>query len=226
MPDTKKPKTSAPSSPAEAVQSSKGGPGPSKVPLSAAHESLLAEFKTKYDVLPVLILSSNKISKRVDYLLQHLGKDNGDPRPRVALLHARPAEVCKMISIAEHAKRELGRASGSEDKTWYQYNMMYELPPKPTEPDVVEETVLGGAKTESKRGSGNGDDDIEEEEEEEEEDDDCFEMMESRFQKAIIPQPASRVDMSLSTFLARVPVPELKGKPGVSVQVGGDQTNT
>ncbi|KAL2874362.1 hypothetical protein SGCOL_010443 [Colletotrichum sp. CLE4] len=173
-------------------------------PLPPSHEALLADLKLKYDVLPAFTISSTKIQKRVSWLLQHLRKDDGDPRKRAVLVYARPGEVTKMISIVETVKRIV--AAAAEKKSvdekegsgkWYQYNLMYELPPKP---DVVEETVLGG-------GTRDGSDD-----------EDDFEVMGSRFERAVLPQPAKRAAKSLSIFLSLELMPELKARDGVTTQ--------
>ncbi|KAF6813011.1 hypothetical protein CSOJ01_04844 [Colletotrichum sojae] len=191
--------------PQDATKKSRVSPAGPKAgpttPLPPSHEALLAELRTKYDVLPAFTISSTKIQKRVSWLLQHLRKDNGDSRPRVLLLYARPSEVGKMITIAEQVKRIVAEDEEGGAGRWYQYNKMYELPPKA---DVVEETMLGGS-----RGEGS------------DEDEDDFEVMESRFEKAITPQPAKRATMSLSIFLSLTPVPELKVKEGVTVQTNG-----
>ncbi|KAM0287240.1 hypothetical protein ACHAQH_000554 [Verticillium albo-atrum] len=179
---------------------------PPTVPLSPAHVSVLADLKTKYDILPALVISSSKIQKRVAYLLQHLQTDSGDPRPRVALLHARPPEVCKMMTIAECLKRNLAAGPGvGAGGQWFQYNMLYAVPLRPNEvEEVVEETVLGGNADGASL---------------EDSDEDDFEVMESRFERAIMPPPSTRVVMSLSIFISVVPVPELKVRDGVSVQL-------
>lgn len=114
----------------------------------------------------------------------------------MVLLHARTAEVCKLITIVEQCKRTLGE----DGKHWFQYNEMFELPEREKR-DVVEETVLekGGDEEES-----DGDDD--------------FEVMASRFERAVMPEPSKRVVKSLRVFLSVREVVELKGRQGVSVQ--------
>ncbi|KAJ0320917.1 hypothetical protein COL5a_009520 [Colletotrichum fioriniae] len=186
--------------------------------LPPSHEALLADLRSKYDVLPAFTISSTKIQKRVTWLLQHLRKDDGDPRKRAVLVYARPGEVAKMISIVETVKRIIAAEKksveaqgGEESGKWYQYNLMYELPPKP---DVVEETVLGGSGGGTRDGSGD-------DEEEEEEDD--FEVMESRFERAVLPQPVKRAAKSLSIFLSLAPVPELKARDDVTTQTNAAQ---
>ncbi|KAI3542527.1 hypothetical protein CABS02_10368 [Colletotrichum abscissum] len=185
-------------------------------PLSPSHEALLADLRSKYDVLPAFTISSTKIQKRVTWLLQHLRKDDGDPRRRVVLVYARPGEVAKMISIVETVKRivaaEKKSVDGKEGEEsggkWYQYNLMYELPPKP---DVVEDTVLGG---------GGGTQDCSDDEDRDEDD---FEVMKTRFERAVLPQPVKRAAKSLSIFLSLAPVPELKARGDVTTQTNTAQ---
>ncbi|TEA17616.1 hypothetical protein C8034_v012179 [Colletotrichum sidae] len=165
--------------------------------LASVHETLLAELRSKYDVLPAFTISSTKIHKRVTWLLLHLRKDNGDARKRAVLLHARPAEVGKMITICEQVKRLVAQ---EKDGRWYQYNLMYDLPPPPPKKeDVVEETMVGGEDRNS-------------------DDDDDFEIMESRFEKAVVPQKTAHPKKSLSIFLSLEPMPDLKAKEGVTQQ--------
>ncbi|KAL0942427.1 uncharacterized protein CTRU02_200314 [Colletotrichum truncatum] len=187
-------------------ESKKGKPSPTgspTTPLSPFHDALLTELRAKYDVLPAFTISSTKIQKRVSWVLQHLRKDDGDPRKRAVLLYARPSEVGKMITISEQVKRIVVEEEG---RRWYQYNKMYELPPKA---EVVEETMLGGA---------GGDEDSDE--------DDDFEVMESRFERAVLPQPAKRAALSLSIFLSLDSMPELKTKEGVTVQTNEPQVDS
>ncbi|GJC79336.1 hypothetical protein ColLi_02174 [Colletotrichum liriopes] len=162
------------------------------------HDALLADLRPKYDILPAFTISSTKIQKRVNWLLRHLRKDDGDPRKRAVLLYARPSEAVKMITIVELVKRIV--AEEDEGGRWYQYNQMYELPPKA---EVVEETMLGAGVGEN-QAAGDSDDD--------------FEVMESRFERAVLPQPANRAAKSLSVFLSLAPIPELKAKDDVTTQ--------
>ncbi|KAK2029353.1 hypothetical protein LX32DRAFT_617377 [Colletotrichum zoysiae] len=173
-----------------AAAASNGGPATTPLP---SHDALLASLRPKYDVLPAFTISSTKIQKRVRWLLRHLRKDDGDPRRRAVLLYARPGDVVKMITIAELVKRIVAEDEGGR---WYQYNQMYELPPKV---NVVEETMLDGS-------PAGGDDD------------DDFEVMENRFERAVLPPPASRTAKSLSVFLSLAPIPELRAKDDVTTQ--------
>ncbi|KAK2045940.1 hypothetical protein LZ31DRAFT_630147 [Colletotrichum somersetense] len=186
-------KSRATAAAAAAAAASNGGP---TTPLPS-HDALLASLRPKYDVLPAFTISSTKIQKRVRWLLRHLRKDDGDPRKRAVLLYARPGDVVKMITIAELVKRIVAEDEGGR---WYQYNQMYELPPKV---DVVEETMLDCGPAEA----AGGDDD-----------DDDFEVMENRFERAVLPPPASRTAKSLSVFLSLAPIPELRAKDDVTTQ--------
>jgi hypothetical protein len=105
--------------------------------------------------------------------------------------------VCKLISIVEQCKRVLGK----EGKTWYQYNDMFELPQREKR-GRIEETVL------EKDGDENEDDS----------DDDDFEVMASRFESAVLPEPSRRVVKSLRVFLSLKAVDDLKNREGVTVQ--------
>lgn len=106
-----------------------------------------------------------------------------------------------MITITETAKGILAK----EGKPVYQYNHFFEVPPKPEDRSVIEETVIGGAAGESV-------------EEGEEESDDGFEKLEI-YDRAANPIRASRKTKSLAIFISTVPVPELRSKTGVTEQI-------
>lgn len=136
-------------------------------------------------------------------------------RPCAVLLYARPAEVCKMITVAETCKRLLEEAG---QMTWYQYNQLFDLPTEDAErakrkkrrEAVVEETVL--LRVNGEDGQDGDDDDSES---------DAFETMQSRFEKAVLPPPSERTTKSLRIFLATTAMPELKAKDGVTLQASG-----
>lgn len=182
--------------------------------LSEFHEATLAELRPKYDVLLASVISSTKMSARVGRVLDHLrrkqshtseSEDGGSKGlAPVVLLHARPGDVGKMISVAEKVKEILAGEGG----TVYQYSHLFDVPPRPTKPAVVDETVLGGAE---------GGHDAEEEGEAS---DDGFEKLEI-FEKAANPREKARPVKSLGIFLSGNPVPELKSKAGVTTQTAG-----
>ncbi|KAH6690612.1 hypothetical protein F5X68DRAFT_203355 [Plectosphaerella plurivora] len=179
---------------------------PSMASLSSVQEAVLEDLKPKYDVLPAFTISATKVAKRNVRILEHLRKDNGDPRPRVVYLHARPSDANKMITIVEQVKRELakqGKTGGGGQ--WFQYNMLYELPPS-----------LGAKKA----GSSTATKDAEDKLEPASDDDDDFERMESRHRldKAVDAEPVQKAQMSLGIFLAQVPISELKGRVDVTTQ--------
>ncbi|KFH41692.1 hypothetical protein ACRE_075900 [Hapsidospora chrysogenum ATCC 11550] len=162
-------------------------PNPS---LLEPHEAIIAELKTKYNVLPASVISSTQIRQRVAAATGHL-LSGANP---VVLLHARPAEVCKLITIAEQSKRVLKE----EGRPCFQYNQLFDLPPETKKPDIVEKTVLETDAHDS-------------------DDDDDFEVMETRFEKAVFPQTV-RTMKSMRVFLSTMAIPEIKAKSNVTVQ--------
>ncbi|KOS20333.1 hypothetical protein ESCO_006234 [Escovopsis weberi] len=123
----------------ERTRQPQGCPTPAapKNALVGPHESIIAALSARNDVLAASVISSSRLGKRTAHITSHLlraaaeedtaaegAAAEGVARPRLALLHARPADVCKMISVAELCKRTLGE-SGAR---WFQYNQMFELP--------------------------------------------------------------------------------------------------
>ncbi|KZL81507.1 hypothetical protein CI238_10143 [Colletotrichum incanum] len=202
QPKGNKRKSSTTAESTEAKKSKATPTGPT-TPLPT-HDAILAELRPKYDILPAFTISSTKIQNRVNWLLRHLRKDDGDARKRAVLLYARPSEVVKMITIVELVKRIV--AEEDEGGRWYQYNQMYELPPKA---EIVEETMLGAGVGENQAAGDSDDDD--------------FEVMENRFERAVLPQPVNRAAKSLSVFLSLAPIPELKAKDDVTTQTNESQ---
>jgi hypothetical protein len=169
--------------------------------LAAPHQPIITELSPKYHVLAASVLSSTQIRKRVSYVNGHL-LEAGPGRSPVALLHARPRDVCKLITVVEQCRRLL-RGAG---KPCYQYNQLFTLPPAPLQKDrrdVVEETELRHD-TEAA-----------------DSDDDDFEVMASRFEKAVLPPATTRETKSMRVFLSIAPLPELRSKSDVTVQVDG-----
>lgn len=190
------------------------GPASKTLALSAFHEATLAELRPKHDVLLASVISSTKMAARVGRALDHLRRNKSQTSEAedggskglapVVLLHARPGDVGKMVSVAEKVKEVLAGEGG----TVYQYSHLFEVPPKPVGPAVVEETVFGGAEGGSDAG------------EEGEASDDGFEKLEI-FDKAANPREKARPVKSLGIFLSGDPVPELKGKAGITMQTAG-----
>ncbi|KAM0557144.1 hypothetical protein ACHAPJ_005407 [Fusarium lateritium] len=168
---------------------------PSTSALLAPHESIISELKPKFDILPASVISSTQIKKRIIHVANHL-LGQGD-RPRVVLLHARTADVCKLITVVEKCKRILNE----DGKACYQYNQLFDLPEKAKRKDIVEETIL-------EKGVEDDDDS----------DSDDFEVMHSRFEDAVLPRPSTRSVKSMRVFLSIAPIQELKSKQGVTVQ--------
>lgn len=162
------------------------------------HGPIMKELSSKYNIVTVNIISSSKIQQRVTSIKNSLATSASD-KPVIVLVHSRPREACKVITIVELCKRL------NEDKI-HQYNELFELPEdqvKPSRRDKIDETVLPRK---------DGDDP-------EESDEDDFEVMQqSRFVNAVIPAGPARKTKSLRVFLSVVPIPELKARTSVTTQ--------
>lgn len=193
--DAKKARLDQPTTePREACASSLLGP----------HEAAIAKLQSKYNVLAASIISSSQIRKRVSYVTKWLTTPLPEQLPTMStdrnslvLVHARPADVCKLITVVELCKRVLKE----EGKHVYQYNQLFQPPPVKQKSDRVEETVLVGNEDEYSSSE-----------------DDAFEPIESRLEKAMRPTQQTHEPRSMRVYLSCTPVPELKNEPGVTVQ--------
>jgi hypothetical protein len=170
------------------------------VTLIGPHEGILKELSTKHNVLALSVLSSTQIRKRVSSATSHLLDKSSDSQ--AILLHARPADVCKMITVAEQCKRLLGE----QGRTWYQYNELFDLPAEAKKKKNVPE------RTDLSEGPEEGSDS----------DENAFEAMESRFQQAVMPPPRARTYKSLRIFISPQAIPELRTRENVTVQTSED----
>ncbi len=168
-------------------------PPVAKSPLLAPHDEILGELSPKYNVLTFSVISSTQIHNRVTSITSHLTTEPSS----IVFLHARPATVCKLITIVELVKRIL-REQG---KTCFQYNQLFDFPLEPKQTDIVEKTVLEGDARAS----------------DDEDDEDDFEVMESRLEKALLPKQQTMAK-SMLVFLSVTTIPELKTKSNVTVQ--------
>ncbi|KAL6856496.1 hypothetical protein J3F83DRAFT_752755 [Trichoderma novae-zelandiae] len=170
--------------------------------LIGPHEAIIKELSPAHNVLALSVLSSTQIRKRVTSATSHLPPKASDSR--IVLLHARPADVCKMITVAEQCKRVLGE----QGQAWYQYNELFDLPPetKKKKKKPTPERVDVGAEAEENSDSDEG----------------AFEAMESRFENAVLPPPRVRTYKSLRIFLSHQAIPELKSRENVTVQTSED----
>ncbi|KAG5921681.1 hypothetical protein E4U61_006457 [Claviceps capensis] len=213
---------------------SRTNPPPQTNSLIGPHEALLSHLRPKYNVLAASVISSTKIGKRVAQITSHLSSESDPNQPPVVLLYARPAEVCKMITIAEQYKRIMQ----AEGKSWFQYNQMYQVPEVPAgERSVVEKAVenrknkdksKNKKETEKEKGTEGrevepDDDEHNDEDEDEEEDDDeddAFEAMAGRFEKAVGGAPAAkeRAVRSLRVVLSGQAMRDWRDKKGVTIQ--------
>lgn len=172
--------------------------------LIAPHAPILSELRSKYNIVPISIISSSQIRKRVTGITTHLLASSNGEKPHAVLLHSRPGDVGKLITVTEQAKRVLKE----EGKQWYQYNELFESPEreekKQQNKNIVEETALEGVAAANL-------DEIEEEE-------DDFEVMESRLDKVLASAPSTRTIKSLRIILTVQPLPELRSRDKVTCQ--------
>lgn len=165
----------------------------------APHEAVVGALGAKHDVLVASVISSTQIRKRIELVVAHVA--TAHDKPRLAMLHARMAQVCKMITVVEQCKRILA----DKGQAWYQYNQLFDQPADPRRPDVVEETVLSKAEKDSSH--------------------DDFETMSSHLVRAVLPPPTTRPVKSMRVFLATQPISELENKDGVTVQSSKEPTS-
>ncbi|KAM0254956.1 hypothetical protein ACHAQJ_006264 [Trichoderma viride] len=170
--------------------------------LIGPHEGILRELSTKHNVLALSVLSSTQIRKRVSSATSHLLDKSSDSR--AILLHARPADVCKMMTVAEQCKRTLGE----QGRTWYQYNQLFDLPAEAKKRKITPE------RTDLEQGA----------EEESDSDENAFEAMGSRFEQAVLPPPRAQTYKSLRIFISPQAIPELKSRENVTLQTSEDAT--
>ncbi|KXJ95072.1 hypothetical protein Micbo1qcDRAFT_230408 [Microdochium bolleyi] len=182
----------------------------------------------EYAVQIQSVLSSSKMQKKVASVLRHLsgpaaggeggaGEEVSQPENlRVVVLRAKACDAGKLVSIAEIAKREIEKSGGrgGVGGTWYQYvSVGEELEQReragPGHTSVVEESVVDG-------GSGRDENDADEEGGDDDEDD--FEIMKTRFERAIEGKPLVRGVPVMALFLSRAPLDELRRR-------FGEQTN-
>ncbi|PTB38877.1 uncharacterized protein TrAFT101_006904 [Trichoderma asperellum] len=188
--------------PASQPASSKKSRTEGNATLIGPHEGILKELSTKHNVLALSIISSTQIRKRVSSATSHLlDKTSGS---RAVLLHARPADVCKMMTVAEQCKRTLGE----QGRTWYQYNELFDLP----------------AETKKKKTVPKKSDLEEVEDDGSDSDDNAFETMQSRFEQAVLPPPRAQTYKSLRIFISSQAISDLKSRENVTVQTSEDAT--
>ncbi|KAI1081129.1 hypothetical protein F5B20DRAFT_72761 [Whalleya microplaca] len=165
---------------------------------SADDVKTLGSLETKYDVQLHSVISSSKIQKKVTSILRHLAPSSSTEKTKVSILHAKGSDAGKLVSIAEIAKREIGKDK-DDQRHWFQYIALgEELKERPRDDgkSVIEETKLGG------------------EDVDDQDDDGDFEVMKTPFERAIERQPLVRGVPILSLFLSRVSIEELKKRYG------------
>ena len=194
--------------------------------------SEVRRWQDKYEIITMSILSSSKIEQKVRNLLLRISKldyANTSAKPTVVMLHAKGDVASKMVSIVEIAKAEIQKENGK----LYQYNGLHgetsELKIKKPKRTGSGKTVAEwtkehpevenpGRETINERGKytlgtvDQSDDDLEMADGSE----DAFETMAPPGQGYDTPEARTKVRAYpvLTIYLARVPIPELKGLYG------------
>lgn len=187
--------------------------------------TLIGELSPKYDVKALSVLSSTSISKRVDSVLNHLGRISAwdsSVLPGVVLLYARSNSTNKLITIVETVRRRIHEA----EQKWYQYNRLYEMewaakqhshstqPQNQKTTTMIEDTIMSVD-------GGEGKDSRDEE-------DDDFEVMatpQTVFERAVHGEEKTKQMAHMSIFLSRIPIPELKAKENFALQSNEEYIN-
>lgn len=189
-------------------------------------QALIAELSPKYNIKTLSVLSSTSISKRVDSVLNHLGRISAwesSVLPGVVLLYARSNSTNKLITIVETVRRRIHEA----EQKWYQYNRLYEMewaakqqsnnhnrPPQSHKMEtMMEDTVMSI----DGEGKDSGDDD-----------DDDFEVMatpQTLFERAVHGEEKKKQMAHMSILLSRIPIPELKAKENFAMQSNEEYIN-
>ncbi|KAH8670810.1 hypothetical protein BX600DRAFT_433965 [Xylariales sp. PMI_506] len=194
---------------------------------SAEDQQSLAAVESKCDVQVHSVISSSKIQKKVASVLRHLNGDSSDrstlaTKPRVSILRARAADVGKLISIAEIAKREIEKhhSNRSEDEPnrtvagrWFQY---IALGSETTETPKIVEAIAPRSSNDKCGSGGDGEDDEHGGTAE-------FEVMQTPFERALQRRPQKHAVAVMNLFLALVPVEELRKRFGVQTNNDGAQ---
>lgn len=197
-------------------------------------------LSTKYNFTTMSILSSAKISDRVEKLLLQVKNFNfADPnsKPGVVVLHAKSEVASKMVSIVEIARQGIERDKGK----WWQYSKVdaeiAQLMAKPVKRRDAGRTLSEWQEEQSKVGfqgaaavggsTGRASEVVEHDHEVVDRD----EEMEDAFESMVFPKEVDhgakrtgdtkkiRATPVMTIYLARVPVPGLK-------ELYGEQTNS
>ncbi|KAK1762952.1 hypothetical protein QBC33DRAFT_254841 [Phialemonium atrogriseum] len=186
--------------------------------------SFITDLRPKYEVKTLSVLSSTSISKRVDTILQHLGRFHpwdSTVLPGVVLLYARSNTTNKLITIAETVRRRIHEG----DQKWYQYNRLYEMEWAAKQSSAARGQDHGGSVVEdTAMGTAAGREGGEDRDVDDDDGDDYFETMNgdaatpTQFERAVHGEPKARQMAHMSIVLSRVPVPELKARDSFTVQ--------
>lgn len=157
-------------------------------------------WKRGFHIEEIRVTSGTKIQKKVTQVLDAI-VDRAEGQQVVMALRAEGAAAGKMISVAEIAKREMGK-KGIE---WFQYTkvgqIMTEVEKKQRKKKIEDGSDKeGGEKEEA----------AEEEKNDEEDEEDAFETMKTPFERAIEGKKKVRAVAHMTIYLTHVRIGELK----------------
>jgi hypothetical protein len=167
-----------------------------------------------YTVSTMNIISSSHIQNKVKAILETLATFSFVPpaRPNIVQVSAKSNTASKCITVIEIAKREIAKGGGK----WYQYTRLgqttVERPRKTPKTEHTDGRRLGTSADEGEGTEEKMDLDGEETEEPE------FETMKTPLERALEGKPRIRAVPTISVYLSRVRVDNLK-------RAFGEQTN-
>lgn len=202
----------APQSSSKNESSTKNSPAATPANVPPPYGNLTAT----HDVLPMHIISSTQIEKKVTSALNHLSSFPAVP-PTVVMLHSKAKTASKMISIVEISKREIASNGGK----WFQYN-------------AIEQVIVPKKEPKGPEGKPDNDDDQSNEPKrssskdpgsDEDEDGEGFETMKTPFERAIEGVPKIRAVPTMTIYLSRVRIESLRKRYGYVLHIAWTLTS-
>jgi hypothetical protein len=161
--------------------------------------SIPNDLATTHEITSINIISSTQIQKKVTQTLTTLSSYPTIPPAKTPLviLRAKAPVASKLITIAEIAKREIGKGGGK----WFQYNKLEGITVEVERKESPKKDGRGEA------GVKNGGD---EEEGQDGEEGDRFEVMKTPFERSIEGKVKIRETPVMTLYLSRVRVDSLR----------------
>ncbi|KAF4624427.1 hypothetical protein G7Y89_g13741 [Cudoniella acicularis] len=180
-----------------------------KPSITASIKVPFGDLANSHDVLPISVISSSQIEKKVNSVLNHLKTFPAIPPVKLAvvMVYSKAKSASKLITIIEIAKREIGSNGGK----WFQYNVIDQV--KEPRENTTEKQIRKPADTQGDEGKSSIDaDPIEEPESDNGEQ--SFETMKTPFERAIEGKLKIRAVPIMTIYLSRVRIESLKSQYG------------